>query len=340
MIISHRHKFIFIKTRKTAGTSVEIALSRHCGPEDVLTPTTPADETFRQDLGIYPRHYARWPVNLLVGNRINLHKVRKRKLKWIGKIGMRRFRQHMPAVEIMAQVPEEVWRTYTKITIERDPLDRIISRYYWDLSRGDCKTLEEFFRRETFDSNFEIYSIGGELAVDRILRFDRLTEDLNDLYNELGMPADDWLPRTKSTSRPRKKTWRQLLSEEQIHRVVMECAREYLVLAELGMPVANEVRAILPHLPETPPEVIEPVEEQPPVTVAPLVNMGFEETFPAQPLNDETTGSETLYGDGGHGAAAEPAPVSLYDQAPYAQPEPPTNDDWNHRQPPPPPMNR
>ena len=38
MIISHKHKFIFIKTRKTAGTSIELFLSRFCGPEDIITP--------------------------------------------------------------------------------------------------------------------------------------------------------------------------------------------------------------------------------------------------------------------------------------------------------------
>ncbi len=31
MIISHEHKFIFLKTKKTAGTSVELALTRLCG---------------------------------------------------------------------------------------------------------------------------------------------------------------------------------------------------------------------------------------------------------------------------------------------------------------------
>jgi hypothetical protein len=38
MVISHRHRFIFVKTARTAGTSIEIFLSTHCGAGDVLTP--------------------------------------------------------------------------------------------------------------------------------------------------------------------------------------------------------------------------------------------------------------------------------------------------------------
>ena len=44
MIVSHRHRFIFIKTRKTAGTSIEIALSAHCGPDDIMSPISKEDE--------------------------------------------------------------------------------------------------------------------------------------------------------------------------------------------------------------------------------------------------------------------------------------------------------
>ena len=38
MIASFSCRFIFLKTRKTAGTSVELALSPACGPEDIVTP--------------------------------------------------------------------------------------------------------------------------------------------------------------------------------------------------------------------------------------------------------------------------------------------------------------
>ena len=47
MIVSHEHKFIFLKTKKTAGTSIELALTELCGPEDVITPLTEIDEARR-----------------------------------------------------------------------------------------------------------------------------------------------------------------------------------------------------------------------------------------------------------------------------------------------------
>jgi hypothetical protein len=47
MIFSKRHKFIFIKGRKVAGTSTEIALSTICGPDDIITPIGQSDEMMR-----------------------------------------------------------------------------------------------------------------------------------------------------------------------------------------------------------------------------------------------------------------------------------------------------
>ena len=50
MILSHRYRYLFLKTNKTAGTSIEIALSKFCGPDDIITPISPEDEAIRRRL--------------------------------------------------------------------------------------------------------------------------------------------------------------------------------------------------------------------------------------------------------------------------------------------------
>ncbi|MER7477408.1 hypothetical protein ABTX60_07095 [Streptomyces sp. NPDC126510] len=47
----HNAGLIFVRTRKTAGTSVEIALSRHAGQRDIITSKSPRDEALRATEG-------------------------------------------------------------------------------------------------------------------------------------------------------------------------------------------------------------------------------------------------------------------------------------------------
>ena len=59
MIVSHSNKFIFVKTRKTSGTSMEVSLSQVCGPDDIITPISFEDELVRLDMGgTLPQNYA------------------------------------------------------------------------------------------------------------------------------------------------------------------------------------------------------------------------------------------------------------------------------------------
>ena len=54
MIIYHPLKLIFVKTKKVGGTSFEIALSKYCSGNCIITEILPEDEQLRQELGFQP----------------------------------------------------------------------------------------------------------------------------------------------------------------------------------------------------------------------------------------------------------------------------------------------
>jgi hypothetical protein len=105
MIVSHRHRFIFVKTAKTAGTAIEQALLHFCGPDDVFAGWQGGEGTnARRGLG-----------------RIGIYvpgEIRRRFPRLYG------FEQHSPARHIRALVGPEVWNSYFKFSIERNPWDR------------------------------------------------------------------------------------------------------------------------------------------------------------------------------------------------------------------------
>jgi len=187
MIVSHSRKFIFLKTRKTAGTSLEIALSKYCGPEDVLAPLD-VDEDLRQRVsGRGKQNYAR-PFRDLTP--VQMYRYLSR-----GQEEML-FTEHMTAIAAMKRLSPEVWDSYFKFTIVRNPFDRMVSRFFWSMKarpdlRGDwhVETLEQFlrYRAEFVNENWLIYTRGDEILVDDVVRYESFEADLGRISQRIGL---------------------------------------------------------------------------------------------------------------------------------------------------------
>jgi hypothetical protein len=175
MIVSHEHRFIFLKTKKTAGTAIEAALSALCGPKDVITPYRAESEEDRQ--GRPPQNY-RIEHPLKPKRPLWRRLLRRPERYYHQSVG---FYEHMPAHLVRAYVGEEVWRSYFKFAFDRNPWDRQISWYFYKTkSKATRPSFERFMasRRRAYVDNHEIYMDDGAMAVDFLGRYESLDDDL------------------------------------------------------------------------------------------------------------------------------------------------------------------
>ncbi|MGK7896072.1 MAG: sulfotransferase family 2 domain-containing protein [Xenococcus sp. (in: cyanobacteria)] len=211
MIISHKHKFIFLKTNKTAGTSIEIALSKYCGPHDIITPISPEDEKTRIDMGFLGSQNYLSPIW-----DYSIRDVAKAVLKGKRKL---RFYNHISAKEVKQYISQEMWDSYYKFCFERNPWDRIVSFYYWHYKSEPRPTISEFIESKVplilKQRGIELYSIDGQIVVDQVCRFENISEELEVVRKKLGIPEKLNLPKSKSKYRKDKRSYHDILSDEE-----------------------------------------------------------------------------------------------------------------------------
>jgi len=222
MIVCHEYKFIFLKTRKTAGTSVEVALSQLCGAGDIVTPISPKDEPLRGPEHGPRNHRGRFnplPELKVPGTDIT----RTLRDAWRG----RKFFNHMTAAQTRNRLPRDVWDGYFKFCFERNPWDKMVSLFHWENRGKDVpRTFQQFIDEGQLKSDLAIYTLGGNLAVDFVGRYESLQDDLNTVARKLGIDADLALPRAKGEHRKDPRPYRDVYNEEQQARVGDFFARE------------------------------------------------------------------------------------------------------------------
>lgn len=223
MIISRKHQFIFSKPRKVAGTSVEVALSKFCGPQDIITENVAGTE-------IDEDHYRDYARN------------------WEG------YFNHIKPARIRKKIGEDVWNSYFKFSIVRNPWDMVVSRYFWNKKnatprKNPLQVLAEIARSplnpdlygklwnaakrslmrteltetDTFDdflkklpsnlSNTRYYfDDNGNQINDFVIRYEQLNEDFKTVCEKIGIPYEP-LPSLKTKTRA-SRDYRELYNDK------------------------------------------------------------------------------------------------------------------------------
>jgi hypothetical protein len=177
MIISHKHEFILIKPRKVAGSSLVVALGKHCGNQDIVSKILGVDD-----------HQRRNSSGLC---------------------------EHMTPISIKEFVGDDIWSSYFKIVPIRNPWDAVVSFFYWNKRNEvlannqiiDCKFMDEFKkfvlhgRKKPLANDLRFWTIDGLPFADFVIRFESLQDDFDLLCDTINLPPSI-LPKVKSAFRP------------------------------------------------------------------------------------------------------------------------------------------
>lgn len=174
MLVSHSKKFIFVKTIKTASTSVECYFEPFCFEE-----------------GSYEYSHTR-----------------EESITKYGIVGFRgrqstgyEYYNHMTIEEIRAKVNNSIFDGYYKFCVVRNPFTRLISLYHMEMrilriTEDDEEVRISRFRnwlamRYPWDYSLDrFYTIGGEVQLDYFIKFENLLSDLEEVCHSLDIKFD------------------------------------------------------------------------------------------------------------------------------------------------------
>ena len=225
MIISHKHKFIFIHCRKVAGSSIKVALASHLHRDDLLVGSwvdcfdngIPFNKRALRDL-LHPRSAVNLclrmvsrPTQLLDNRHVAWSVNGAIKEKYKGKLG--KYPEHGSAGRLQMFCGKH-WDDYYKFCFVRNPFDRVVSEYIWVTKTRKLKGLSfsDFVKalKDPYENtgivnpnfnNWPMYTINDKLVVDRVARFENLSEDFNSIAEEIGLEINGKLPHAKNNLR-------------------------------------------------------------------------------------------------------------------------------------------
>jgi hypothetical protein len=216
MIISYHRNFIYIRTRKTASSTIEGILKQHLGPDDLFVG----------------KGQIRKPRS--GGRRTNKTKVEAANGETPDDVS-----GHMNAAQIKSLVSDDFWNSCFKFTSERHPYEKAVSLANFNFGRlrshgkAEGHDLSSFLDRVLESGryrSFDLYSINGGVVVDDFIRYESLQADIRRICDRLGIALPDELPRKSTAAYAIKQPAKDILSDSQKLRIFNRCREEFELL--------------------------------------------------------------------------------------------------------------
>ena len=204
MIISHSKRFVYVKPGKTAGTSIELALSPFCSSGDIVTVLRPTDERMRpkSDAEIISPLFRNVKNDLTIS--INNHSSYENALRVFGE-----------------QIVD-----YEVMCTERNPWEKAISSFYWkgkgkkDMS--DARRFNRFVGGNRSPDNFWFYTLYNDPVVDFVIRQECIMEDYSLFLTHFGDDIEKFplVRAAKAGNRPKEATLERMYSVEKTREYI------------------------------------------------------------------------------------------------------------------------
>lgn len=215
MLISHEYKFIYLRTEKTASTSLFWTLR---GIIEETAEVLAADASVRSRL---LREHGSLEGFSFVGRPGAL---RRRFPQFFG------LHFHARARNVRDFIGRDLFERYLVISSERNPWDRqlsLINHRRRTRGRLDARSVSACMHSIAYNAlhhnrlrNWEVYTIDGAVCADVIIRYERLEEDYRNLLTRLGIDPQRYpLKHKRDGGRAGGTSYRDLYDEHARQRV-------------------------------------------------------------------------------------------------------------------------
>lgn len=197
MLISHKYKFIFFKSIKTASSSVFEFFTPYCLPDE---------ENFKHENYLDLSHIGFYKTGIVgdpnSNSKYNKMHVRCQRVK-----------------KVLDEINKKIWRKYFKFSVVRNPWDLCVSRYFWHKANNKPYNFEQMIKMLStglIPARKDLYQMNDNYICDYYIKYENLLDDIKTVCEKCNIKKYDLnnLTNQKSNYRDHSISYREYYNSE------------------------------------------------------------------------------------------------------------------------------